>query len=131
MQYRRAWLGKIIDVPRFLLGGPDHPLCCESSEKTREGECFGAVLVQTGGRCMDARFQAPLDSTYPQLMLKTGTGERKGGREGAENNKGCDIGYALAVSSCEGANNVDACTVTALDAITVFTVPNPNCSSQS
>ena len=26
---------------------------------------------------------------------------------------------------------MDACTVTALDAITVFTVPNPNCSSQS
>jgi hypothetical protein len=28
--------------------------------------------------------------------------------------KGCDIGYALAASSCEGANSVDACTVTAL-----------------
>jgi hypothetical protein len=28
--------------------------------------------------------------------------------------KGCDIGYALAASSCEEANNVDACTVTAL-----------------
>jgi len=26
---------------------------------------------------------------------------------------------------------VDACTVTALDAITVFAVPNPNCPSQS
>ncbi len=44
--------------------------------------------------------------------------------------KGCDIGYALAISSCEGANSVDACTVTALDAITAFAVPNPNCSSQ-
>jgi len=48
-----------------------------------------------------------------------------------KNRKGCDIGYALAVSSCEEANNVDACTVTALDAITAFAVPNPNCSSQS
>ena len=28
-------------------------------------------------------------------------------------------------------NNVDACTVAALDAITAFTVPNPNYSSQS
>jgi len=28
-------------------------------------------------------------------------------------NKGCDIGYALAASSREGANNVDARTVTA------------------
>ena len=48
-----------------------------------------------------------------------------------KNRKGCDIGYALATSSCEEANSVDACTVTALDAITAFAVPNPNCSSQS
>ena len=45
--------------------------------------------------------------------------------------KGCDIGYALAISSCEGANSVETCTVTALDATTAFTVPNPNYSSQS
>src|ERR1017187_9247244 len=45
--------------------------------------------------------------------------------------KGCDIGYALAISSCEGANSVETCTVTALDAITAFAVPNPNCPSQS
>src|SRR5579864_3903049 len=49
----------------------------------------------------------------------------------ATNGKGCDIGYALAAASCEGANNVDACTVTALDVITAFAVPNPNFSSQS
>src|SRR3984885_140773 len=48
-----------------------------------------------------------------------------------ENLKGRDIGYALAASSCEGANSVEACTVTALDAITAFAVPNPNCPSQS
>ncbi len=48
-----------------------------------------------------------------------------------KNRKSCDIGYALAARSCEGANSVDACTVTALDAITAFAVPNPNCSSQS
>ena len=45
--------------------------------------------------------------------------------------KGCDIGYALAASSCEGANSVETCTVTALDAITAFAVPNPNYPSQS
>ena len=45
--------------------------------------------------------------------------------------KGCDIGYALAADSCEGANSVDACTVTAFDAITAFAVPNPNWSSQT
>jgi hypothetical protein len=48
-----------------------------------------------------------------------------------EKGKGCDIGYALAASSCEEAHSVEACTVTALDAITAFAVPNPNCSSQS
>jgi hypothetical protein len=49
----------------------------------------------------------------------------------AENRKGCDIGYAPAIGSCEEANSVDTCTVAALDAITAFAVPNPNCSSQS
>ncbi len=44
--------------------------------------------------------------------------------------KGCDFGYALAANSCEGANSVDACTVTAFDAITAFAVPDPNESSQ-
>src|ERR1700730_6806990 len=48
-----------------------------------------------------------------------------------EKGKGCDIGYALVTSSCEEANNVETCTVTALDAITAFAVPNPNCPSQS
>jgi hypothetical protein len=45
--------------------------------------------------------------------------------------KGRDIGYALAAGSCEEANDVEACTITAPDAITAFAVPNPNCSSQS
>jgi hypothetical protein len=54
-----------------------------------------------------------------------------GSKECRKKIKGCDIGYALATSSCEGANSVDACTVTALDAITAFAVPNPNYSSQS
>ena len=53
----------------------------------------------------------------------------RGGEAGREftrrNGKGCDIGYALAASSCEEADSVDACTVTALDATTAFAVPNP------
>jgi hypothetical protein len=48
----------------------------------------------------------------------------------AENGKGCDIGYAPAICSCERAHSVDACTVAALDAITAFAVSDPNCSSQ-
>src|SRR5262245_59320218 len=43
-----------------------------------------------------------------------------------ENGKGCDIGYALTINSCEGVDDVEACTVTALDAITAFAVSNPN-----
>ena len=46
--------------------------------------------------------------------------------EGAQNGKGCDIGYALAMNSCEGVDDVEACTVTALDAITAFAVSDPN-----
>jgi hypothetical protein len=45
--------------------------------------------------------------------------------------KGCDVGYALAASSCEEANSVEACTVTALDAIIAFAIPNPSFPSQS
>ena len=48
----------------------------------------------------------------------------------AGNRKGCDFGYALAANSCERVNNVEARTVTALDAITAFAVPNPNGTSQ-
>jgi len=39
--------------------------------------------------------------------------------------KGCDLGYALARYSCERVAGVDACTVTALDVITAFAVPDP------
>jgi hypothetical protein len=52
------------------------------------------------------------------------------GRKTTGNGKGCDFGYALAISSCERAHSVEACTVTALDAITAFAVPNPNYPSQ-
>jgi len=45
---------------------------------------------------------------------------RKRRRRSEENENGCDIGYALVASPCEGANNVDACTVTAYDGITTF-----------
>ncbi len=44
----------------------------------------------------------------------------------AMNGKGCDIGYALAVGSCERANSVETCTIAALDVITAFAVPNPD-----
>jgi len=43
----------------------------------------------------------------------------------------CSFMAALAARSCEEANNVEACTITAPDAITAFAVPNPKHSSQS
>jgi hypothetical protein len=58
------------------------------------------------------------------LIAYSETNEKR--EETGRNSKGCDIGYALAANSCEGVNNVDACTVTALDATTAFAVPDPN-----
>jgi hypothetical protein len=84
------------------------------------------------------------EQAYPHFLLKRGTvrrtirvrfglsrGMQMAERFVPENRKGCDIGYAPAICSCEEANSVDTCTVAALDAITAFAVPNPNCSSQS
>jgi hypothetical protein len=83
-------------------------------------------------------------NAYPQFVLqtwehdagdvRTGNVRRKwpkGATSCAGNKKGCEVGYALAAGSCERANSVEACTVAALDVITAFAVPNPNCSSQS
>ena len=39
--------------------------------------------------------------------------------------KGRDLGYALAASSCEGADRVESCTITALDVISAFAVTDP------
>src|SRR5271157_5953841 len=47
------------------------------------------------------------------------------------NRKGCDFGYALVGNSCEGAPGVDACTVTALDAVTAFAGSRPQPTPRS
>jgi hypothetical protein len=87
------------------------------------------------------------EHAYPQFILKTAEIQRGRAKQVtpiravlerspiacaylAKNGKGCDIGYAPAASSCERADSVDACTIAALDAITAFAVPDPNCSSQ-
>ena len=83
--------------------------------------------MAAGRRSRDTYYQ-PLDWQVPEAKtlgldhLARTWAEQKG--------KGCDIGYALASNSCEGATSVEARTVTALDAITAFAVPNPNCPSQ-
>jgi len=50
---------------------------------------------------------------------------RREKRELGGKGKGRDIGYALAVNSCEGAGDVESCTITAFDVITAFAVPYP------
>ena len=83
------------------------------------------------------RESSPVLRGYSQVLLKIGTGTFRAESQRrrisrVENDgddtkgKGCDIGYALAASSCEEANSVDACTVTALDATTAFAVPDPS-----
>jgi hypothetical protein len=68
---------------------------------------------------------------YSMLGLSYKMGQIRGTKKQSKNRKGRDLGYALAISSCEGANRVETCTITTLDAITAFAVPNPNCSSQN
>ncbi len=48
-----------------------------------------------------------------------------GGLAEGRNGKGRDIGYALAANSCEGVYSVESCTITALDVISAFAVPDP------
>jgi len=91
-------------------------------------ERVGRLLPVAGIISRKWSFTIPAEKARGKAFLGEQTrGSKTGGRKG----KGCDIGYAQAISSCEGANSVDACTVAALDAITAFAVPNPNCSSQN
>jgi hypothetical protein len=64
--------------------------------------------------------RSPLEFTWKKLFSGLSRSDQK------KRKKGCDMGYALAARSCEGPDNVDACTVTAFDVNTAFAVPNPN-----
>jgi hypothetical protein len=106
-------------------------LQCGRTERTRSG------FPRRGAR---AAWRRSAVREFSFLTLGSGResgipeGNRAGqesGRNARKNRKGRDIGYALATGSCEGTNSVEACTVTAPDAITAFAVPNPNVSSQS
>jgi hypothetical protein len=105
---------------------------CKPVKALRDGprgdlwrESYRQFVLKTAG--VRAECQIRLTKT-----LSTESGQtREKGRTCVPNRKGCDLGYAPALSSCEGANSVDACTIAALDAITAFAVPNPNCSSQN
>jgi len=80
------------------------------------------------------RFEAFVEKAifckYASNNYSTGKADLAEERKREERKKGCGLGYALAVNSCEGVSSVDACTVAAPDAITALAVPNPSCSSQ-
>ena len=86
----------------------------------------GAIPANLSATALRANLEQP----YSQFMLKTGERQTLAS-VCARNGKGCDIGYAPAICSCERAHSMNTCTVAALDAITAFAVPNPNCSSQN
>src|SRR5579862_15974 len=80
-------------------------------------------------------FWGKLCRTHPNLRRKSRSalflGCIRAGRTSQTKGKGRDFGYALAIRSCEGANSVEACTITALDVITAFAVLTPAESSQT
>jgi len=93
--------------------------------------------ARAAGRSRRLRWKKLLNgyllSSFYWMSAETRAAKRRGGGQAVvvvQKRKGCDIGYALAANSCERANDVDACTVTAFDAITAFAVPNPGVSSQ-
>jgi hypothetical protein len=63
-------------------------------------------------------------------IFSGGTTFARARRRTLDKDKGCDIGYALAASSCEGADSVEHAPSQPFDAITAFAVPNPSFSSQ-
>jgi len=63
------------------------------------------------------------------IAAKLGRALSEGSQEGKE--KAVTLVMVQPLASCEEANRVEACTITAPDVITAFAVPNPNHSSQS
>jgi hypothetical protein len=89
------------------------------------------TLWNLGNRGIRLRNKECYRSDYPERPRREEyPGRHRLRTKNAGNGKGCDFGYALAIGSCERAHSVEACTVTALDAITAFAVPNPNYPSQ-
>lgn len=69
------------------------------------------ICVETEGNAT----KRPEQTTQIRAVLKNQLNCPRSSAPG--NRKGCDIGYAPAVCSCERANSVDACTIAANDAI--------------
>jgi hypothetical protein len=63
------------------------------------------------------------------IAAKLGRALSEGSQEGKE--KAVTLVMVQPLASCEEANRVEACTITAPDVITAFAVPNPNHPSQS
>ena len=90
----------------------------------------GKVFASKGKKTQTRNSTCFMDNDAPKISQRCCWDYRRV-RESNRKGKGRDIGYALASGSCEGANQRGVCTITALDAITAFAVPNPNCPSLS
>ena len=88
---------------------------------TTDRDRWGLTETRRRSRSLDQ--MASLGTTKAGSALEEPSSEKT--------RKGYGIGYALATSSYERADSVEACTVAAPDAITAFAVPNPSCPSQS
>jgi hypothetical protein len=94
-------------------------VCKPAKSESSTGFCKILLIKKTNSRMSNSTQTVEFDCQLPEIQ--GGVTPRILGK-----GKGCDFGYALADNSCEGAPGVDACTVTALLAITAFAVPNPN-----
>src|SRR5215813_12344844 len=88
------------------------------------------LLMTYSGACATRRqkHEFPHCSRSRSVLAERSLGRGTG--KDSRNGKGCDLGYAPAICSCERAHSVDTRTVAALDVITAFAVPDPNSPSQ-
>jgi hypothetical protein len=70
------------------------------------------IADSASGHLLRMAFRHPVEEHAVKNVFSGDPDSRRAGSAGK--GKGCDIGYALAISSCEGASSVETCTVTAL-----------------
>ena len=95
------FIGSLALISSFLPQSSQHESPLEFTDRLIESQT-GAVHL------LNDRLKLPL---HDRLLQKS---EACTYQEGHQRGKGRDFGYALAADSCEGANNVEACTITAL-----------------
>ena len=124
MRSFRAVLRCILSPGALPIRGANRSKLIATGSRTHHEHVYSQFALKTAGKVTKKTGACNIEPRRPKKQV------RLRAILTPKNGKGCDIGYAPAASSCERANSVDACTVAALDAITAFAVPNPNCSSQ-